>query len=113
MFKFMYKKGFQKYYFVKKSGRICLHVNPNTCHVNFKQAKSSVVDMYLLFYIRVRGGRAAYFGPWVRWGRGVGWGRKSVCLCVSVPGGSRASRPTQYYFSSSTTSPRPTQRPTL
>ena len=34
--------------------------------------------------IRARGCRAAYFGPWVRWGRGFGWGAMSVCLCVCV-----------------------------
>ena len=37
-------------------------------------------------YIRARGCRAAYFGPWVRWGRGFGCGALSVCLfaCLLV-----------------------------
>ena len=40
-------------------------------------------------YVRARGCRAAYFGPWVRWGRGFGWGAVSVCLlaCLSVCSG--------------------------
>ena len=34
--------------------------------------------------IRARGCRAAYFGPWVRWERGLGRGAVSVCVFVCV-----------------------------
>ena len=41
-------------------------------------------DIHSNSFIRARGCRAAYFGPWVRWGRGFGWGAMSVCLCVCL-----------------------------
>ena len=44
-----------------------------------------VITTRLIIY-QSEGCRAAYFGPWVRWGRGFGWGALSVCLLLACSG---------------------------
>ena len=54
----------------QKSSKMSKYQDVKTC----QKVETSICQ------IRARGCRAAYFGPWVRWGRGFGWRALSVCL---------------------------------